>query len=53
MEKVATFAGGCFWCIEEALSKLSGVVEVVPGYSGGSVENPTYEEVCTGKTGHV
>jgi len=50
---IATFAGGCFWCIEEALSKLPGVVEVVPGYSGGSVENPTYEEVCTGKTGHV
>ncbi|WP_457677702.1 peptide-methionine (S)-S-oxide reductase MsrA [Thermovibrio sp.] len=51
--EVATFAGGCFWCMEEAFSKLEGVVEVVPGYSGGEVENPSYEEVLTGKTGHV
>ena len=51
--KTATFAGGCFWCIEESLSKLPGIAEITPGYSGGKVENPTYEEVCTGKTGHV
>ena len=53
MVKLATFGGGCFWCIEEAFSKLNGVIEAVPGYAGGDVENPTYEEVCSGKTGHV
>ncbi|SMP14267.1 peptide-methionine (S)-S-oxide reductase [Desulfurobacterium pacificum] len=52
MEK-ATFAGGCFWCLEEAFYKLKGVIKVVPGYAGGDAENPIYEEVCTGKTGHV
>ncbi len=52
MEK-ATFAGGCFWCLEEAFFGLKGVIEVVPGYAGGDVENPTYEEVCTGRTRHV
>jgi len=51
--KKATFAGGCFWCLEEAFSGLPGVKEVVPGYAGGDKEGPTYEEVCTGKTGHV
>ncbi len=53
MVKIATFGGGCFWCIEEAFSRVDGVLEAVPGYAGGEVENPTYEEVCTGKTGHV
>ncbi len=53
MVKMATFGGGCFWCIEEAFSRVDGVLEAVPGYAGGEVENPTYEEVCTGKTGHV
>ncbi len=51
--KKATFAGGCFWCLEEAFSNLDGVVEVIPGYAGGNVENPSYEEVCSGNTGHV
>jgi peptide methionine sulfoxide reductase msrA/msrB len=52
MEK-ATFAGGCFWCMEEPFEKLDGVSDVVSGYTGGQKENPTYEEVCGGKTGHV
>jgi peptide-methionine (S)-S-oxide reductase len=52
-EKVATFAGGCFWSLSEALSELKGVRLVVAGYSGGSVKNPTYEEVCTKLTGHA
>ncbi|ADU97176.1 peptide-methionine (S)-S-oxide reductase MsrA [Thermovibrio ammonificans] len=51
--EVATFAGGCFWCIEEAMSKVEGVEKAVPGYAGGHTENPTYEEVCSGETGHV
>jgi peptide methionine sulfoxide reductase msrA/msrB len=50
---VATFAGGCFWCMEPPFSKLDGVIGVVSGYTGGSVENPIYEEVCRGTTGHV
>jgi peptide methionine sulfoxide reductase msrA/msrB len=49
----ATFAGGCFWCLEADFKKLDGVVEVVSGYTGGYTENPTYEEVCSGRTGHV
>jgi len=52
MEK-ATFAGGCFWCMEYPFEKLNGVVEVMVGYTGGHQENPTYEEVTTGKTGHL
>ncbi|MBN2033635.1 MAG: peptide-methionine (R)-S-oxide reductase MsrB [Deltaproteobacteria bacterium] len=51
--KIATLAGGCFWCLEADFEKLDGVVEVISGYSGGSEENPTYEEVSAGKTGHV
>ncbi|MBN2119534.1 MAG: peptide-methionine (R)-S-oxide reductase MsrB [Candidatus Omnitrophica bacterium] len=50
--EIATFAGGCFWCIEEPLEALKGVIEVVSGYTGGNTENPIYEEVCSGKTGH-
>ncbi len=50
--RTATFAGGCFWCIEADFEKVPGVVEVVSGYTGGHEENPTYEEVCSGKTGH-
>ena len=48
----AYFAGGCFWCMEEAFEKLSGVEDVISGYSGGTTENPTYREVTYGKTGH-
>lgn len=48
----ATFAGGCFWCSEATFEKVKGVVAVVSGYSGGNVENPTYEQVCSGRTGH-
>jgi len=49
----ATFAGGCFWCTEADFEKLAGVVKVISGYAGGQKENPTYEEVSSGKTGHV
>lgn len=49
----ATFASGCFWCTEAIFQRLKGVVKVVSGYSGGHVANPTYEEVCTGTTGHA
>jgi len=45
--------GGCFWCVEGALKGLRGVSEVIPGYSGGHVDNPTYEQVCGKRTGHV
>ncbi|WP_460171435.1 peptide-methionine (S)-S-oxide reductase MsrA [Thermus sp. FJN-A] len=51
-EEMATLAGGCFWCTEAAFKLLPGVLEVVPGYAGGHVPQPTYEEVCTGTTGH-
>mgnify|MGYP001345482966 FL=1 len=49
----AYFAGGCFWCMEPPFEALEGVIEATSGYMGGSVENPTYEEVTTGKTGHA
>jgi len=49
----AYFAGGCFWCMEPPFEDLDGVIEATSGYMGGSVENPTYEEVTTGKTGHA
>lgn len=52
-EVTATFAGGCFWCIEAAFREVDGVQEAVSGYTGGRVERPSYEEVCTGETGHV
>ncbi len=55
MEKLQTavFGGGCFWCTEAVFKMMKGVNSVVPGYAGGSVPNPTYEQVCTGETGHV
>lgn len=49
----ATFAGGCFWCTEAIFKRLAGVRSVVSGYSGGSFEHPTYEQVCSGETGHA
>jgi peptide methionine sulfoxide reductase msrA/msrB len=52
-EKIATFAGGCFWCTESDLEKVPGVLKVISGYTGGFKENPTYEEVCSGRTGHL
>jgi peptide-methionine (S)-S-oxide reductase len=49
----ATFAGGCFWCIEAAFNTLQGVIKATSGYCGGEILNPTYESVCTGQTGHA
>ncbi|MBD5431868.1 MAG: peptide-methionine (S)-S-oxide reductase MsrA [Lactobacillus sp.] len=49
----AIFAGGCFWCMVEPFDTLPGIKKVVSGYTGGHVPNPTYQEVCTGKTGHT
>ncbi len=51
--EVATFGEGCFWCTDAVFQRLKGVVKVESGYSGGTVPNPTYEAVCTGKTGHA
>jgi peptide methionine sulfoxide reductase msrA/msrB len=51
--RTATFAGGCFWCVESDFEKVDGVAEVISGYTGGQKENPTYEEVSAGGTGHV
>jgi len=52
-EEVATLGGGCFWCLEAVYREVAGVTEVQSGYSGGHTVNPTYEEVCTGTTGHA
>lgn len=51
--RVLTVGGGCFWCTETVFKRIEGVVQVVSGYSGGSVENPTYRQVTTGRTGHA
>jgi len=51
--EVATLAGGCFWCLEAVFERLRGVERVVSGYSGGSVDDPSYEQVCGGATGHA
>ena len=51
--EVATLTGGCFWCIEAALREVDGVENVVSGYTDGTTANPTYQQVCTGKTGHA
>ena len=49
----ATFAGGCFWCVEEAFEKVTGVISAVSGYTDGHVDNPTYKQVTSGRTGHT
>lgn len=51
--QTAVFGGGCFWCTEAVFKMMKGVSNVVPGYAGGTVANPTYEQVCSGNTGHV
>ncbi|TGD23082.1 peptide-methionine (S)-S-oxide reductase [Companilactobacillus suantsaicola] len=52
-KETAIFAGGCFWCMVSPFDKQPGIISVVSGYTGGHVENPTYEQVCTGTTGHT
>lgn len=52
-QEIATLGGGCFWCLEAIYNQLTGIEEVVSGYSGGHVQNPTYEQVCRGTTGHA
>ena len=49
----ATFGAGCFWCVEAVFQNIGGVLDVRSGYTGGITENPTYEDICTGKTGHA
>jgi peptide-methionine (S)-S-oxide reductase len=51
--ETATLGGGCFWCLEAVYDQLKGVQDVISGYSGGSVNNPSYKQVCTGATGHA
>ena len=51
--ETATLAGGCFWCLEAAFQSLDGVIRVTPGYTGGHVKDPSYEQVCSGETGHA
>ena len=53
MKETAIFAGGCFWCMVKPFDQFPGIHSVISGYTGGHVENPTYKEVCEGKTGHT
>jgi len=53
MKEEITLGAGCFWCIEACFKDIKGVIEVYPGYAGGHTDNPTYEEVCSGLTGHA
>ena len=50
---IATLAGGCFWCLEAVFLEVNGIIEVVSGYTGGSTDSPSYEDICTGDTGHA
>jgi peptide-methionine (S)-S-oxide reductase len=52
-QEVATLGGGCFWCLEAAFEEIAGILRIESGYAGGSVTNPTYEQVCSGTTGHA
>ena len=51
--ELATLGGGCFWCLETIYLRVKGINKVISGYAGGQTENPTYEEVCSGNTGHA
>ena len=51
--EVITLGAGCFWCTEAVFQQIPGVISVMPGYMGGTVKNPTYEQICTGETGHA
>ena len=51
--QTAVFASGCFWCVEAVFESVEGVDNAISGYSGGQVDNPTYEQVCSGSTGHA
>ncbi|MBE2270999.1 MAG: peptide-methionine (S)-S-oxide reductase, partial [Anaerolinea sp.] len=52
-QEVVTLGGGCFWCLEAVYDQLNGVTDVVSGYAGGWVNNPSYEQVCSANTGHA
>jgi peptide-methionine (S)-S-oxide reductase len=52
-QEIATLGGGCFWCVEAVYQELEGVLSVTSGYMGGRIQNPTYEQVCSGSSGHV
>ena len=52
-KEIATLGGGCFWCVEAVFERVEGVLSVKPGYAGGKTLNPTYKEICSGKTGHA
>ena len=51
--ELATLAGGCFWCTEAIFNKIQGIKSILPGYTGGRIKNPSYEQVCSGNTGHA
>ena len=52
-KEIAVFGGGCFWCLEGIFKELKGIISVTPGYAGGWTKNPTYQDVCSGQTGHA